>query len=272
MFKNSPITSPQNPYIKNIIKLRNRRQRDKQKTLIIEGYRSLARSWEHLLIEQLYICPEFFQRKNERQLIKNIAHKGAQVFELPSFIFEKISYRNHPEGLLGLATYPNQKLSDIKLSNNAFLVVTQAIEKPGNLGAIIRSSDATGTDGLIVCDKCTDIFNPNVINASTGICFSLPIVETTTQQTLDYLKKNNIKLICATPSATKLYNKVDLTHSIAIVVGAEQYGLTQKWLEQATVNVRIPMLGCADSLNVASTTTILLYEAIRQRREKGLIK
>ena len=147
--------------------------------------------------------------------------------------------------------------------------MAQSIEKPGNLGTIIRSTDGTGADGLILCDRCTDLFNPNVITASTGICFALPVVETSTEECLEYLKKNNIAVLSATPSADVMYTDVDMTGPVAVIVGAEQYGLTDEWLKESTINVKIPMQGQADSLNVATATTLLLYEVLRQRGIKN---
>jgi len=144
--------------------------------------------------------------------------------------------------------------------------VAEAIEKPGNLGTILRSSDAVGVDGLIVCDKCTDVYNPNVVRASVGTLFTVPVYETQGQQTIDWLREHQISIVAATPSAQIEYSQVDLTQPIAIAVGTEQLGLSDLWMKQADIQVRIPMLGVADSLNVAMATTLLLYEALRQRR------
>jgi RNA methyltransferase, TrmH family len=263
------ITSLQNDRIKNLVKLRNRRDRDKQQSMIIEGYRSLLRaSNNNTKITEFYFCREFFIGENEDSLIDLFRERGASIIEVPKHVFEKISYRDRPEGLLGVAPYFNKSLEDLQLSEQPFLVVAQSIEKPGNLGTIIRSTDGTGADGLILCDRCTDLFNPNVITASTGICFALPIAETSTEECLKFLKERNISILSATPSADTLYTDVDMTGPIAIIVGAEQYGLTEEWMKESTINVRIPMQGQADSLNVATATTLLLYEALRQRQLK----
>ena len=146
------------------------------------------------------------------------------------------------------------------------LVVAEAIEKPGNLGTILRSSDATGVDGLIVCDRCTDIHNPNVVRASVGTLFTIPVVEAAGEETFRWLKKNNIAIVAATPHAEKLYTEVDMNRALAIAVGTEQLGLSELWMKHADIQVRIPMHGVADSLNVATATTLLLYEALRQRQ------
>lgn len=144
-------------------------------------------------------------------------------------------------------------------------VIAQAIEKPGNLGTILRSADAAGVHAVVVCDRCTDIFNPNVVRASVGTVFSVPLAEATTAETLDWLHANTMQIVAAMPDAETTYADIDMCGATAIVVGTEQYGLTPAWAEAATHRVRIPMFGQADSLNVASATTILLYEAVRQR-------
>jgi TrmH family RNA methyltransferase len=180
-----------------------------------------------------------------------------------------MSYRDRPDGLIAIAPQQHMTLKQLdakfKPQKPPFLVVAEAIEKPGNLGTILRSSDAVGVDGLIVCDRCTDIHNPNVVRASVGTLFTVPVVEAGGQETLDYLKQKGIAIIAATPGAQVEFTHVDLSGPVAIAVGTEQLGLSDKWLSQATTCVRIPMLGVADSLNVAMATTLLLYEVLRQR-------
>ena len=145
-------------------------------------------------------------------------------------------------------------------------MVAESVEKPGNLGTILRSADAAGVDAVIVCDERTDINNPNVVRASTGTLFSLPVVTATSDETMKWLKALNVQTIAASPHATSEYTGIDLTRGIAFVVGSEQYGLSEAWMKNADIQVRIPMLGQADSLNVSAATTILLYEVVRQRR------
>ncbi len=151
------------------------------------------------------------------------------------------------------------------MSPSPLLVVAEAIEKPGNLGTILRSADAAGADAVIVCDRCTDINNPNVVRASTGTIFSVMIVECTTEDALSFLRAHDIKVASATPHTDMLYSETDMAQSLALVLGTEQHGLSDKWLTNCDLQVKIPMLGKADSLNVASAATILLYEAVRQR-------
>ncbi|MFI5334436.1 MAG: RNA methyltransferase [Chlamydiales bacterium] len=151
-------------------------------------------------------------------------------------------------------------------NEHPFFLVAEAIEKPGNLGSMLRSADAVGVDGVIVCDRCTDIYNPNVVRASVGTLFTQPVVEAAGGETLFFLREKKVKIIAATPSAKQEYTRVDLTGPVAIVVGTEQVGLTDPWLHASDVQVRIPMCGTADSLNVATAATLLLYEVLRQRR------
>lgn len=162
-------------------------------------------------------------------------------------------------------------LEELELPDNALIVVAESIEKPGNLGTILRSADAAGVHAVLVCDRCTDIHNPNVVRASTGTLFSLPVIETTSEEALSFLKRNSCKILATTPHTATLHSQVNLTGNIAIVLGTEQYGLTRQWMDAADLRVRIPMLGLADSLNVASAATILLFEAMRQRITAGTV-
>ena len=143
-------------------------------------------------------------------------------------------------------------------------MIAESIEKPGNLGTILRSADGVGADGVIVCDRCTDIYNPNVVRASVGTLFTLPVVEAGSEETLQWLKDNKVQIVAATPAASAVFTEVDLSGPVAIVVGTEQLGLSNFWMEQADIQVKIPMRGAADSLNVATATTLLLYEVVRR--------
>lgn len=258
------ITSLQNPKIKEVVKLRDRRPRDETGLFIIEGYRELKRALDAgRQIQTLFFCPELFLGTNEGAL-RNQCKSAAQI-ECTKEVFSKISYRDRPDGLLAVAPQVHLKLSDLKLKKNPFLLVAESIEKPGNLGTILRSCDAAGVDAVIVCDPTTDIHNPNVVRSSVGTLFTLPVVEAGSEETLAFLKKHGIAALAATPHAKHEFTQVDLKVPLAIVVGTEQYGLTENWMKNADIAVRIPMLGVADSLNVASATTILLYEVVRQR-------
>lgn len=264
------LTSLQNPRIKDLISLRDRRDREQKQQFIIEGYRELFRAtdagWK---IHELFICPELFLGSNEQALIDRILKTGATVTRCDEKVFKKISYRDRPDGLVAVAPQIHQDLNHLylKLKPNPFLIVAEAIEKPGNLGTILRTSDAVSLDALIVADRCTDIYNPNVVRASVGTLFTVPVIEAGGKETLAWLKKNNIAILAATPSATCEFTEVDMTCPIAIAVGTEQLGLSSLWMDNADIQVKIPMHGVADSLNVAMATTLLLYEAIRQRKK-----
>lgn len=264
------ITSLQNPRVKQVLSLRDRRDRDKSGLFLIEGFRELLRAvdsgWK---IETLFYCPELFLGSNEGALIQKIGVQGAKLLECSQPVFQKLSYRDRPDGLVAIAPKKEggfiEFAEEIEKKNKPFLVVAEAIEKPGNLGTILRSSDAVGLDGLIVCDRCTDIYNPNVVRASVGTLFTVPVVEAQGEETLAWLKKQGIAILAATPSAEKEFTQVDMRGPLAIAVGTEQLGLSERWMKNADLQVRIPMCGVADSLNVAMATTLLLYEALRQR-------
>lgn len=259
------LTSGQNAKIKQLIGLKERRDRDESGLFLIEGYRELKRAADaDIHIHSLFICPDLFLGSNEPELIKQI---GTEVYTLPPHLFEKISYRDRPDGLIAIAHQMKLGLKDLHPKNKRpFYVVAESIEKPGNLGTILRSADGVGADGVIVCDRCTDIYNPNVVRASVGTLFTLPVVEAKGSDAFLWLKDKKIKVVAATPAANAEYTEVDLTGPIAIVVGTEQLGLSDLWMQAADIQVKIPMKGVADSLNVATATTLLLYEALRQRK------
>ncbi len=258
------LTSAQNPRIKSVLHLRDKKERDVTGLFLVEGYREIRRTVDSGVdFESLYICPQLFLGSNEESLIQDAK---APVFQLPDFLFQKISYRDRPDGLVGIAKQMKTDLNDLKIKSPSLYVVAEAIEKPGNLGTILRSSDAVGADGVIICDRCTDIYNPNVVRASVGTLFTLPVIEASGDDTLTWLKANQIQIVAATPAADLNFTDAPLSGNVAIVVGTEQLGLSQKWLDAADIRVKIPMNGVADSLNVAMATTLLIYEAFRQRQ------
>jgi TrmH family RNA methyltransferase len=271
------ISSLQNPKIKEIVHLRERHGRDKSDLFIIEGYRELLRATDAgWTIQTLFICPELFLGTNESALIERLRHQRATIFSCTEKVCQKISYRDRPDGLIALAVQKRLHLADLdfifKKKEAPLFVVAEAIEKPGNLGTILRSSDAVLVDGLIVCDRCTDIYNPNVVRASVGTLFTVPTVEAKGEETLQWLRNHGVSILAATPHADQEFTQVDLTKPIAIAVGTEQLGLSERWMKEADLQVRIPMRGIADSLNVAMATTLLLYEADRQRNSNHLLK
>jgi len=262
------ISSPRNPHVKIVVSLRQRAHRDDLGLMIIEGYREIKRALdnEHLPLE-LFFCKDLFLGANEDKLVRRCREAGARLFECKTVVFNKMAYRDRPEGLLAVAPQVRKTLNSLSVPAKALVVVAESIEKPGNLGTILRSADAAGAHAVIVCDRCTDINNPNVIRSGIGTIFCLPVVETSTIDALAWLEKRRIQIVASTPHAEKLYTAVDFRKSTAIVMGTEQHGLSNTWLGRAHQKISIPMLGQSDSLNVASAATILLYEAVRQRTE-----
>jgi len=260
------ISSLQNPRIKHLVKLRDRRPRDEAGVFLVEGYREIRRALEKgIRLQELYVSPDWFLGENEPSLIDQAELAGAQIFELTKEAFAKVAYRERPDGLLAVAPQWKRALGELRLPELPFILVVEAIEKPGNLGTILRSADAAGCDAVIVCDPVTDIFNPNVVRASTGVLFSVPLVVDESAGVHAWLREKKIRTIATTPSAEKLYTETDLRGPLAVIMGSEQYGLSEFWLKHCDQPVRIPMAGQADSLNVAMATIITLFEAVRQR-------
>ncbi len=261
------LTSPSNPRIKEIAKLRQRSHRDRAGALLIEGYRELKRALDNgYRPRTVFACPELFMGVHEPELLRKAREAGAEVAECDRIVFEKMSARDRPDGLLATGPQATVRLADLPLPVNALVTVAEAIEKPGNLGTIFRSADAAGAHAVVLCDRCTDLNNPNVVRASIGTLFALPVAEATTAEAIDFFSARGYTILAASPHARDFHTHPDLRGPTAIVVGSEQYGLTDAWMESPHAHpVRIPMLGQCDSLNVAAATTILLFEAQRQR-------
>lgn len=263
------ITSLQNNKIKAALHLKNRKDRDETGLFLIEGFRELSRAiLGNIEIVQLFFSKPLFLGTHEDQLIDELQKRGSQIFSCSESAFSKLSYRDRPDGLVAIAKQRHGTLQELgsKIANKTpFLLIVEAIEKPGNLGMILRSADAVGVDAVIVCDRCTDLFNPNVVRASVGTLFTQLILETSSQCMLEFLRAKSIQIVAATPHAKQMYTQTDLKGPIAIVMGTEQLGLSKIWMDQAEIQASIPMLGIADSLNVGAATTLMLYEALRQR-------
>lgn len=261
------ITSPSNPKLKAVVRLRTCREREETGLMIVEGYRECRRALDNgYKPKAIFHAPDIYlKNENEPAIVEECSRLGAAVYTCSKTCFEKIAYKERPDGLLMVGPHITVKLADLKLTPRSLVIVTEALEKPGNLGTILRSADAGKVDAVIVCDRTTDIHNPNVVRASTGAIFTVPVAEATSEEALRFLKENGFSILAATPHADKLHFEADLTGRVAIALGAEQYGLTAKWMDGADLRVRIPMLGVADSLNVSAAATILVHEAVRQR-------
>lgn len=261
-----PITSLTNPRVKHLVKLRSRRARDESGTFLIEGFRELTRAVDAgLSIRDLYFCPDLFLGDNERALIGRAVAGGAQAIELGAEAFRKASYRDRPEGLLGLTDQFPTGLESLRLSDTPLVLVVESIEKPGNLGTMLRTAEAAGVDAVIVCDPTTDPFNPNVVRASLGCLFIVPLAIAATSDSLNWLHDHGIRRFATSPAAVRPHWQADFTGAVAIAVGSEQYGLSGQWLENADEHIRIPMGGAIDSLNAAMAAGVVLFEAVRQR-------
>lgn len=253
------ITSLQNPRVKHIVKLRDdKRQRKTDGLMLVEGYDEiqLALSAGHEP-ETLLSAPELVTRQ--------IGVANAESITVSRPVFEKMSYRDNPDGWLAVFTIPHTSLSDLLMAESPLVVVAESVEKPGNLGAILRTADAARVNALLICDPRVDLWNPNVVRASRGAVFSLPVVECDNASALEWLKAHNVRTLAATPSAQLPYFDVDLGESVAVAVGTEDEGLSDFWMSNADLRVNIPMMGRVNSLNVSVSAALILYEAVRQR-------
>lgn len=258
------ITSLQNPRIKQIVLLQQKsKERNKQNLIIIEGYREIRWALEAgFKAVSLYYCQEVLN--DESREILDLIKPDLQT-EVKHDVFAKIAYREGSDGLVLLAAPKKTTLDAIKLSGNPLIVILEAIEKPGNLGAILRMVDAAKVDALLICDPLTDIYNPNVIRSSIGCVFTQQVVACSTEEAIAWLKARKLRSFAAALTAQRFYHQVDLTVPAAIVMGSEADGLSEKWLNAVDEGIIIPMLGKHDSLNVAMATAIITFEALRQR-------
>lgn len=264
----SYIQSRQNEQVKNLVKLRERKHRDRQSRFLIEGLReighALAAGFE---VNQCYFCPEFFPEGGAHAEFIEDRLKSAPwpIVRLSADAFEKASHREGPDGIIAVATQQNNALADLKLSQPALLLILEGIEKPGNLGAILRSADGAGVDAVILVDCVLDLYNPNAVRSSQGLLFALPIVSTGREALSRWLTEQAISCLATTPDTDCLHWDVDYSGSLALLMGSESDGLSPFWLDRSEHTIRIPMAGQADSLNVAAAAAVCLYEAKRQR-------
>jgi len=241
--------------------LREAGQRRMLGLTIIDG----AREIERALQAGIAFDQTFYVSGHNEDLLKNLRLKKVGLVEVSGKVMEKLAYGERNEGILAVVKTPHQSLKDLKLSAHALIVVLESLEKPGNLGAILRTCDGVGVEAVLVCDPKTDAFNPNVIRSSTGIIFSMPLVCADPSEISSFLKSRKIKTCAAAPLADKFYTQIDLKEAWALVLGSEDCGLSEFWLKNADARIKIPMKGKADSLNVSTSAAVILYEALRQR-------
>lgn len=254
------ITSFQNPKLKHLLALQEKSSLRRETGLfVVEGRREIERCIASgFVVDTLFVCPE-------------IAAAGfpegtaGKVFELSRAVYEKVAYRGGTEGVIAEVRARHLRLEDLQFPENPLVVVMESVEKPGNLGAVLRSADAAGADAVLVCDPLTDLYNPNLIRASLGAVFSCPVVCCTTAEAIAFLKGKGIRILTAQLQDSKPYYGTDMTVGTALVMGSEALGLGDEWRKAADAHILIPMRGIVDSLNVSVSAAILLYEAVRQR-------
>lgn len=258
------ITSLQNPKVKQIIQLSKARERREQGLVAMEGAREIGLAIDAgYQPEALYICPEIYAKSDYPDLIKRIPLQ--KQVEFSTSVFEKVAYREGSDGLIALIKPKDHDLSSLHLPENPFIIVLEAVEKPGNLGAVLRTADAGKVDAVIVCDPSTDLYNPNAIRSSVGCLFTVPIGICSSEEAHEWMKKKGIKSFAAELTASSWYQDCDFKVPSAIIMGTEADGLTDFWLNHADARIKIPMRGKIDSLNVSVSTAILTFEAMRQR-------
>ena len=255
------ISSIQNPKIKLLTALQKKSaERRSRGVFVVEGQRELQHCVEAgFEVESLFVCKELFTGEFD---VKNAA-----VYTVSPKVYEHIAYRGSTEGVVAGVKCRERSLDDLELGETPLIIVLESVEKPGNLGAVLRSADAAKADAVIVCDPLTDLYNPNLIRASIGAVFTVPVVACDSSACIDFLKSKNIQILTAQLQDSSLYNETDMRRGIAIVMGTESTGLTQQWRLAADAHIRIPMLGRLDSLNVSVSAAILLFEAVRQRKK-----
>lgn len=264
------IVSAQNPKIKKLQQLQQKSsERRKEGLFVVEGVRELL----HCLsvgyeVDTLFYCPSILEgggaSDGDKARINDLMGK-VRNYSVSSEVYAKIAYRESTEGVVAEMKVKQHGLSDLRLPENPLVVILESVEKPGNLGAILRSADAAGVDAVIVCDPLTDLYNPNLIRSSIGAIFTVPCVACSSQDCIAFLKEHGIRILTAQLQDSELYYDTDMRQGTAIVMGTEATGLTNAWREAADAHIRIPMLGRLDSLNVSVSAAILMYEAVRQR-------
>lgn len=261
------ITSTANPRVKNIGKLKHRKYRDLFGLTVIDGLREVRRAHQSgAQIEEVIVCFDLLEAFGGQEACDEVRSWGRELTEVSRLVCEKMCFGDRAEGILAKCRIPQFSLSPEGLGASPLIVVLDGIEKPGNLGAILRSCDGAGVDAVILTDPRTDVYNPNVIRSSTGTVFCAKVMQASASQAYAFLKRLNARIIAASPDGKQSYFTTDLTGAVALVLGSEDLGLSDLWMQQADEKVSIPMRGKADSLNVSTTAAILVYEALRQRR------
>lgn len=261
------VTSFKNPWIKLAIELRDRRTRVNQQLFLVEGTRELRRAAEaEIPVDFLIFCESRAEDPNFTAIVEGLQrYCRFELIGVPESIMERVCIRGTDSTAIAIAPMYSLELSKLPTPSNGLFVVADGFEKPGNLGTVLRSADAAGASGVIVCDEVTDLFNPNVVRASLGTVFCVPVARTTHSELVQWSRNHGISLVVASPESTTPYTHVDFTTSVGLVIGNEARGLGDEWSDSANEEVSIPQMGKVDSLNAAMAATVMLFEARRQR-------
>jgi RNA methyltransferase, TrmH family len=271
------ITSLQNPRVKDAVRLRDRRHREKQGQILIDGARELRRAIAAgVKLLEVFVCEPLCRGDDARHLLGVLPQSGGQVWHVGENVFQRLAFGQRAEGVLGVAEMPRPTLATLEWDvspaatptmsrTTPLIAVLEGVEKPGNVGAVLRSADAAGVSAVIVADGRTDLFNPNAIRASLGTIFTMPVCEAASGEVLAWLRERQFQIIAARVDGFVCYTKVDYRRPTAIVLGGEAAGLSPIWTGDDIIAVHLPMLGAADSLNISATAAVLFYEALRQR-------
>jgi TrmH family RNA methyltransferase len=260
------LTSTVNPRVKAAIALRDRRERDSTGLTLVDGAREVRRALDAgAAVVEAFICEPMLAGPDARAALDRLSAAGSTVHSVSEAVFGRLAFGERAEGVVAVVRIPSLALSELDVPGDPLVVVIEGVEKPGNIGAVLRSADGAGADAVIVADARTDPFNPNAIRASAGTVFSVALVTSSTASTLAWLRERGLRIVAARVDAERLHSDVDLTGPLAIALGAEAEGLSAAWTEPGIEAVRLPMLGVADSLNVSVSAAVLLYEARRQR-------
>lgn len=256
------ITSTQNPKIKNLLALEKPRERRKQCLFVIEGKKEIGLALEAgYKIGNLFFCEEIISQEE----VKAFATHNPLLIPVSKDVFEKIAVREGSGGVIAIAEQKTHRLDQLVLSKNPLLLILEGVEKPGNLGAILRTADAAGVDAVIICDPQTDFYNSNVIRSSVGCVFTKQVASATSDEALTWLSKNKIKIYCTYLKASVPYHEIDFKQPCSIIMGTESTGLSEAWVSKSDANIIIPMQGKIDSMNVSTAAAVVVFEAKRQR-------
>jgi TrmH family RNA methyltransferase len=262
------ITSVRNPRVQAAAALRERRERDRQQRILIDGERELTRALDAgVRVVEIFHCLDDAADTGSAELFTRLAATAALSIAVAPHVFQRVAYGERSTGLVAVAETPDASLNRLQLSDTSLVGVIEGCEKPGNLGAVLRSAEAAGLSAVIVADGGTDLFNPNVIRASLGTVFAMPVAVAPAADVLEYLRAHRLVMIAARVDANRDYTQVDYRAGAAIILGSEAHGLSATWHAADVTPVRLPMLGVADSLNVSATAAVLFYEALRQRTQ-----